>query len=84
MIKIMSLFDGMSCAQIAINRLGIKDYIYYASEIDKYAIAVTQQNYPNTIQLGDITKIDGTKYKDVDLLIGGSPCHGYSSAENIK
>jgi len=80
MIKIMSLFDGMSCAQQAINRLGVKEYIYYASEIDKYSIAVTQYNYPNTIQLGDITKINGTDYKDIDLLIGGSPCQGFSFA----
>lgn len=79
-LKIVSLFDGMSCAQIAINRIGLNDYIYYASELDKYAIKVTQANYPNTIQLGDVTKIDFTKIEDVDLLIGGSPCQGFSFA----
>jgi DNA (cytosine-5)-methyltransferase 3A len=79
-MRIFSLFDGMSCAQIAINKLGIKDYTYYASEIDKYAIAVTQYNYPNTIQIGDITKLKGEDYRDIDLLIGGSPCVGFSNA----
>ena len=52
----LSLFDGMSCGQIALNRIGITPDNYYASEIDKHAITVTQANYPNTIQLGDVTK----------------------------
>ena len=56
-MNILSLFDGLSCGQIAINKVGIKYDNYYASEIDQYAIKVTQHNYPNTIQLGDITKI---------------------------
>ena len=55
-MNVLSLFDGMSCGQIALNRIGIKPNKYYASELDKYAIKVTQANYPNTIQLGDVIK----------------------------
>ena len=54
-MKVLSLFDGMSCGQIALNRIGIKPDVYYASELDKYAIKVTQVNYPDTVQLGDVT-----------------------------
>lgn len=78
-MNVLSLFDGMSCGQIALERAGIK-VNYYASEIDKYAIKVTQANYPNTIQLGDITKINGKDLPKIDLLIGGSPCQGFSFA----
>lgn len=79
---VLSLFDGMSCGQIALDQLGIKPTKYYASEVDKYAIAVTQHNYPNTIQLGDVTKwrewdID---WSEIDLIYGGSPCQGFSFA----
>lgn len=81
-MNVLSLFDGMSCGQIALNRAGVKYDSYFASEIDKYAIKVTQANYPNTIQLGDVTKwrewnLDWSK---VGLLIGGSPCQGFSFA----
>lgn len=76
--NVLSLFDGMSCGQIALNRAGITYDNYYASEIDKHAIKVTQHNYPNTIQLGDITKINGSDLPKIDLLIGGSPCQGFS------
>jgi DNA (cytosine-5)-methyltransferase 3A len=79
-MNILSLFDGMSCAQIALNRAGIKYKNYYAAEIDKYAIKITNKNYPNTIQLGDITKIKGDDLPKIDLLIGGSPCQGFSFA----
>jgi DNA-cytosine methyltransferase len=79
---VLSLFDGMSCGQIALNRAGISYGKYYASEIDKYAIKVTQHNYPNTIQLGDITKIKCKDLPPVDLLIGGSPCQSFSNAGN--
>jgi site-specific DNA-cytosine methylase len=75
---VLSLFDGMSCGQIALNRAGISYYKYYASEIDKYAIKVTQHNYPNTIQLGDVTKVFAKDLPKIDLLIGGSPCQGFS------
>lgn len=79
-MNVLSLFDGISCGQVALQRAGIQVDNYYASEIDKHAITVAQSNYPNTIQLGDITQIDGTKYKNIDLLIGGSPCQGFSFA----
>lgn len=79
-MNVLSLFDGMSCGQIALNRLGIKYDNYFASEIDKYAIKVTQHNYPNTIQLGDVTKINSKDLPCIDLLIGGSPCQGFSFA----
>lgn len=77
---VLSLFDGMSCGQIALNRAAISYGKYYASEIDKHAIKVTQHNYPDTIQLGSVTDIKGTDLPQVDLLIGGSPCQGFSFA----
>ena len=76
--NVLSLFDGMSCGQIALNRANIKYENYYASEIDKHAIEVTLKNYPNTIQLGDITKLKDLP--KIDLLIGGSPCQSFSKA----
>jgi DNA-cytosine methyltransferase len=79
-INVLSLFDGMSCGQIALNRLGIKVSKYYASEIDKAPIKVTQHNYPDTIQVGDVTKVKGEDLPQIDLLIGGSPCQGFSFA----
>ena len=78
--SVLSLFDGMSCGQIALNRVGIKYDNYFASEIDKHAIKVTQHNYPNTIQLGDVMKVKGSDLPKIDLLIGGSPCQGFSFA----
>lgn len=79
-MNVLSLFDGMSCGQIALNRAGIVYDKYYASEIDKHAIKVTQHNYPNTKQLGDVTKITTQNAPKIDLLIGGSPCQGFSFA----
>lgn len=76
--SVLSLFDGMSCGQIALNRSGIKYDQYFASEIDKHAIKVTQANYPNTIQLGDVREIKAENLPKIDLLIGGSPCQGFS------
>ena len=81
-MKVLSLFDGMSCGRLALDRANISVEKYYASEIDKYAIKVAQANYPNTVQLGDVTKwkewdID---WSSIDLLIGGSPCQGFSFA----
>lgn len=78
--SVLSLFDGMSCGQIALNRVGIEYDNYFASEIDKHAIKVTQANYPNTIQLGDVTKVKASDLPKIDLLIGGSPCQGFSFA----
>ena len=79
-MNVLSLFDGMSCGQIALERAGIKIDNYYASEIDKYAIQVTMANYPDTIQLGDVTKINYDELPKIDLLMGGSPCQGFSFA----
>jgi site-specific DNA-cytosine methylase len=81
-MNVLSLFDGMSCGQIALNKVGIKYDNYYASEIDIHAIKVTQHNYPNTIQLGDIHNIKGSDLPKIDLLFGGSPCQSFSSAGN--
>ena len=79
-INVLSLFDGMSCGQIALDKLGIKVNNYFASEIDKYAIQVTKHNYPNTKHIGDVTKVKGVCLPSIDLLIGGSPCQGFSFA----
>lgn len=79
-INVLSLFDGMSCGQIALQKLGIKVSNYFACEIDKHAIKVTQHNFPNTIQLGDVTKVSAKDLPKIDLLIGGSPCQGFSFA----
>lgn len=78
--SVLSLFDGISCGQIALNRVGIKYDNYFASEIDKHAIKVTMKNYPKTMQLGDVTKVKGWDLPKIDLLIGGSPCQGFSFA----
>jgi DNA-cytosine methyltransferase len=79
-MNVLSLFDGMSCGQIALNRAGIKYDNYFASEIDKPAIKVTMANYPNTIQLGSVTEVKAENLPKIDLLIGGSPCQGFSFA----
>lgn len=81
-LVILSLFDGISAGRVALNRAGIPVAKYYASEIDKYAISITQKNFPDTIQLGDATKwknwdIDWSK---IDMVIGGSPCTSFSNA----
>jgi DNA (cytosine-5)-methyltransferase 3A len=80
-MNVLSLFDGISCGRVALERAGIKVDKYYASEIDKHAIKITQHNYPDTMQLGDVTKIDFNQFVGkIDLLIGGSPCTGFSPA----
>ena len=79
-MNVLSLFDGMSCGQIALNKVGIKYENYFSSEIDEPAIKVTQHNYPKTIQLGDVTKIKVENLPKINLLIGGSPCQGFSYA----
>ena len=79
-INVLSLFDGMSCGQIALEKAGVKVNKYFASEIDEHAIKVTQHNFPNTIQLGDVTKINAENLPKIDLIIGGSPCQGFSFA----
>ena len=79
-MNVLSLFDGMSCGRIALDRLGIEVDTYYASEIDKYAIAVAKENYPDTIHVGDITQLDPKDFQDIDLVLAGSPCQGFSFA----
>ena len=79
-MNVLSLFDGMSCGQIALDQLGIKVDNYFAAEIDKYAIQVTKENYPNTVHLGDVTKVNSEDLPQIDLLLGGSPCQGFSFA----
>tara|TARA_R110001592_G_scaffold333817_4_gene617863 strand:+ start:6338 stop:7177 length:840 start_codon:yes stop_codon:yes gene_type:complete len=74
MMNVLSLFDGMSCGQLALNNAGIKYDNYFASEIKKHAIETTQHNFPNTIQLGDVHHIKASQLPNIDLLIGGSPC----------
>lgn len=83
-MNVLSLFDGISCGQVALERIGIKVDTYYASEINKDSISVTQYNYPNTIQLGDVTKLTEVELKKlpkIDLLIGGSPCQDISRSQ---
>ena len=79
-MNVLSLFDGMSCGRIALDRLGVKVDNYYASEIDKYAIEVSKANYPEIIQVGDITELDLSTLPKIDLIMGGSPCQGFSFA----
>ena len=82
--NVLSLFDGISGGQVALDRLGIKYENYYASEIDKYAIQITQKNYPKTIQIGDVTKVKASDLPKIDLLMGGSPCQGFSIANQNR
>lgn len=77
-MRVLSLFDGISCGKVALDRAGIQYKEYYASEIDKYAIKVSCKNHPDIIRLGDVRKIDGTQLPKIDLLIGGSPCQSFS------
>ena len=79
-MNVLSLFDGMSCGRIALDRLGIKVDNYYASEIDKYAMKVSEANYPDIIQIGDVTKMNYEDLPQIDLIMGGSPCQGFSFA----
>lgn len=79
-MNVLSCFDGMSCGQLALHRAGVEVGNYFASEIDKYAIKVTQANFPSTKQLGDIQKVTKAQTGQIDLLIGGSPCQGFSFA----
>jgi len=79
-MNVLSLFDGISCGQLALNRANIKYNNYHASEIDKHAIKITQHHFPNTNQLGDVTLLKSDSLPKIDLLIGGSPCQSFSVA----
>ena len=79
-VNVLSLFDGMSCGMLALDRLGIKVDKYYASEIDKYAMQVSQANYPEIIQVGDVCDLKSEDFKNIDLILAGSPCQGFSFA----
>lgn len=84
-MNVLSLFDGMSCGRIALERCGYKIDRYFASEIDKYAIKVAAANYPDTIHLGDVRDVmwpETFEGEKIDLLLGGSPCQGFSFAGN--
>lgn len=79
-MKVLSLFDGISCGRVALERAWIKVYKYFASEIDKFAIQVSKKNYPDIIHIGSVTDVKWEDYNDIDLLIGGSPCQSFSIA----
>lgn len=83
-LTVLSLFDGISCGRVALQRANIPVAKYYASEIDKYAIQVTQKNWPDTIQLGDVKNVWARNLPKIDLLIGGSPCQDLSIAKNDR
>jgi len=84
-IKVLSLFDGISCARVALDKLGYKKVTYYSSETDKYAIQIAQKNWPNIIQMGDVRDVGKTVLVEgIDLLIGGSPCQDLSIAGKRK
>ena len=76
----LSLFDGISCGQEALKRAGISTRIFLASEIEKYPKMITRKNHPLTVQLGDVTKIESVNLPPINLLMGGSPCQGFSFA----
>ena len=81
---VLSLFDGMSCGQLALKRAGVRVDRYYASEIKQSAIKLTQHHFPNTIQVGDVTKLHASDLPKIDLLIGGSPCQDFSPSKWIN
>ena len=82
-MNVLSLFDGISCGQLALNRAGVKYDKYYSSEIDQNAIKIAQLNFPDTIQLGSVHSVKAENLEPIDLLIGGSPCQGFSFAGNM-
>ena len=87
-INVFSLFDGMSCGQLALQKARVKVNTYHASEIDKWAMQISRKNFPSTLQMGDITKLEDWRLElirdeiGIDLVIGGSPCQGFSFAGN--
>ena len=83
-MNVLSLFDGMSCGQIALNKVGIEYDNYFASEIDKYAMTVTKNNYPKTEHIGDVRNVDSSSLPKIDLMFGGSPCTDFSFAGRAR
>ena len=83
-MKVLSLFDGISCARVALQRVGIPVEVYYASEVDKYAIQIAQKNYPDTLRVGSVVDLQGYLITQIDLLIGGSPCQDLSIAKKNR
>ena len=83
-MKVLSLFDGISCARVALERVGIPVEVYYASEVDKYAIQIAQKNYPDTLRVGSVVDLQGYLITQIDLLIGGSPCQDLSIAKKNR
>lgn len=81
-MRILSLFDGISCGMVALERAGIPVERYVAYEVDKYAIQVSEKNYPQIEQMGDVFDGDYTQYRGFDLLLGGSPCTFWSIAKS--
>lgn len=81
-INVLSLFDGISCGRVALGRAGIPINKYFASEIDKHAIAVTKNKWPDTIHLGDVKHLNGKTLPPIDLILAGSPCQSFSNAGN--
>lgn len=79
-MKVLSLFDGISCGRVALERAGVPVEVYHAWEIDKHALQISRKNYPDIKQHGDVTAADFTEFRDCELLIGGSPCQGFSVA----
>lgn len=77
-MNVLSLFDGISCGYMALKRAGVSEFTYYASEIDPYALEISKKVSPEIIQLGDVRKINASDLPKIDLLIGGSPCQGFS------
>ena len=77
-MRVVSLFDGISSAKVALERVGISPELYLASEVDKYAMQVSKNNYPDIVQIGDVTKVNGKTLPEIDLFVGGSPCQGFS------
>ncbi len=79
-MNVLSVFDGMSCGRIALERAGIEVDNYFASEIDKYAIQIAKKNYPDIKHIGSVVDVKASDLPKIDLLIGGSPCQGFSFA----
>lgn len=79
-MKVLSLFDGIACGRLALERAGIKVDEYFASEVCDYSMKIATKNFPDIIEVGDIRDINGNNFKDIDLLIGGSPCQSFSFA----